>query len=106
MSMKLRHAAALALTFWLLVSPPIHEEKVDLSAPVKHWRLTGHVFDSLDDCQAYKAQIIAGSSLVGTGTFDKLFKAPLPEKLTTTVKQALSSSTCVSSDDPRLKETK
>jgi uncharacterized protein YfaP (DUF2135 family) len=100
--MKPRHAAALALGFWLLATPPIHETEVDLTAPLKHWRASGHFFDSLDDCQAYKVKVIAGSSVLGAEIFDQV-KAAQREKIKTAVKQAISDSTCVSSDDPRLK---
>jgi hypothetical protein len=102
-SMNLRHTAALALTFWLLVTPPLHDEKVDLSAPVRRWRVSGTFFDSPDDCQAYKAKVIAGSSVLGAEIFDKV-KAPLREKIKAAVSQSISDSICISSDDPRLKE--
>lgn len=100
--MKPRHAIALAFTFWLLLSPPLHDEDVDLSAPIKHWRPTGHLFDSRDDCQAYKNQLASSSSLITNGGFDSLIRVPLSEKAKSSVQQTITQATCVSSDDTRL----
>ena len=45
MNSKLRHAAALALVgFWLVLLPPVGKGIVNTKAPLKQWRVTGHVF--------------------------------------------------------------
>jgi hypothetical protein len=99
--MKPHHASALALGFWLFLVPPLQGEHVDFSAPMRHWRVAGHLFDSLADCQGFKAKMIANQD-----STQELLKAPFPEKVNKNIKQAFSASTCVSSDDARLNEAK
>jgi hypothetical protein len=60
--MKLRHAAALALVGWYLITPPIGEDKtgnaipgtMNTTAPLSVWLAMNTVFDSLAECK--KAQ--------------------------------------------------
>jgi hypothetical protein len=60
--MKLRHAAALALVGWYLITPPISEDKtgnaipgtMNTAAPLSGWLAVNTVFDSLAECK--KAQ--------------------------------------------------
>ena len=57
--MKPRHAAALALVGWYLITPPIGEDKtgnaipgtMNTAAPLSDWLAVNTVFDSLAECK-------------------------------------------------------
>jgi len=115
LSMKLRHAAALALVllavsmagcspkaFWLLMVPPIHGGQVDISAPLKSWTTMYHPFRSLSECEQMRQSIIAFSAnkqdMEKMQKMLKNFGAGVWE----TTKTLESHATCVASDDSRL----
>jgi hypothetical protein len=54
MEMKLRHAAALALVGWYLMTPPItgdmKEVWINYKAPLDEWTIIGERFDSKEGC--------------------------------------------------------
>jgi len=52
--MKLRHAAALAITGWYLLLPPSDTNAPggDVSAPLPNWTRSGyHEYESREDCE-------------------------------------------------------
>jgi hypothetical protein len=58
-AMKPRHAAALALVVWYLMTPPAlpHDpERVDESAPLSQWDVQTKV-DSRDQCDAERTRL-------------------------------------------------
>ena len=74
--MKSRHAAALALTFWLLMIPPVQQGgRGDFNAPIKSWRPV-QLFGSLPECdQTRQATIAFGANKQGKEVFEKILKA-------------------------------
>src|SRR5580704_5850869 len=57
--MKLRHAAALALVGWYLISPPRvagspPQWRIDDTAPVSRWDRGGTYFSNREKCEAYR----------------------------------------------------
>ncbi len=95
---KLRHAAALALTGWYLMVPPMpydhqtHEMDVDLSTPVSEWTLLGS-FDTANDCKKRVDELIQQ----GGEAVDRHAKGA-EQRL-----NDLTSAACIATDDPRLK---
>ena len=99
--MTLRHAAALALVgFWLLMKPPTHKGNVDIKAPQKKWMVTGYVFDSSANCQAWRDRQLE-SMRKNYGKI--LTKVPNALSQVDELVTQYEASMCVSSDDPRLK---
>jgi hypothetical protein len=100
--MKPRHAAAVALVGWYLISPPIIRIprsgcRVNPAAKLRYWKVRGN-YPSIGDCDA------AGRAIL------KLANANsdhLPDDLIDLSPYALRELTqsllCISSDDPRLK---
>ena len=91
--MKPRHAAALALVGWYLISPPLygtHAEKVDPKAPFSKWVIVGK-YDTIQDCEsdldAMKSNETLPSDPINKRTEIILFE----------------NTQCIASDDPRLK---
>jgi hypothetical protein len=86
--MKPRHAAALALVGWYLLAPPLRgRNAIDMSAPIAKWDHWGaSAFESERDCQNLQYQV-----------------AMLAEFRSGPNLQRLKASTCVKTDDPRLK---
>jgi hypothetical protein len=87
--MKPRHAAALALVVWYLLAPPLYKGEVDEKAPLKEWTVL-QSFGTVVECSQWLSGL--------------LHKASLEPAMKTVVKHRLLASSCVSSDDPRLKE--
>lgn len=86
--MKLRHAAALALTGWYLMIPPIDVPgHHDDSAPISKWQ----VADSFDTAAACSNALNRRFTLEEK-KHDKLMI------------DAYGTAACISTDDPRLKE--
>src|SRR5262245_10010443 len=56
--MKIRHAAAVVLTGWILMVPPDSTvpHSVDSEAPISRWRVIAE-FDSASDCQTAVAAL-------------------------------------------------
>jgi hypothetical protein len=131
--MKLRHAAALALTGWYLMVPPYDLEKglVDDAAPLSKWTIDGS-FDSAEQCkaairahlalvrQAYKDfeksdQEQRGLAKSGDPAAQQWMRDDAKAKparsltYTGTLTQHdpdIVPSLCIATDDPRLKETR
>jgi hypothetical protein len=88
--MKCRHAAALALVGWYLMTPPLARGVIDRGviewdAPLTSWKIIGR-YETHSECRAV---------LVGYIEYPEHhpFEKPLPSV----------PSACVSTDDPRLK---
>jgi hypothetical protein len=84
--MKPRHAAALALVGWYLMSPPIgrydpnHPEKT----PLNLWKIDGP-YDTAIACVRAKTELTDNLLAIGSGLTEA------------------NSSQCIATDDPRLK---
>jgi hypothetical protein len=99
MSMNLRHAAALALVGWYLMTPPplFHSKvDVDLDAPLSKWTVYS-AFDSAQECEAEKVADfhLANQKALGDPTDDPKLRG---------VRDQLMTAQCIATDDPRLKE--
>ncbi len=96
MNLVLRHAAALALVGWYLMTPP---PPFDPSAPLSEWSRLGkpgkEEYASKEQCMAVREKLQAA------------FKDPgniPPEHVTATIMvKAMAHLLCIASDDPRLK---
>jgi len=104
--MKLRHTAALALVgFWLIMRPPYSGHRLNLDAPLRQWRLSGHIFDSDSACEEARQQLIQNLG-VRTPHFEEelqqTLKKPIPHQDIENLKVGLEHAVCVSSNDPRL----
>lgn len=86
-SMKLRYAAALALTGWYLITPPPQGNgHYDTSVPMSKWRIQSG-FGTGDDCKKTVAELSSKALKEGNAADAEELKV----------------SQCVSTDDPRLK---
>lgn len=92
--MKPRHAAALALVSWYLMTPP---PPFDPNTPLSKWTRLGKTdYASEGECAAMREKLQA--------TFRDPGDIP-PEHITATIMvKAMAHVLCVASDDPRLKE--
>jgi len=89
---KPRHAAALALVGWYLLTPPLDQNrKFDWSAPYSQW-IHFASYDSAEKCENERA-ILAVSSGEEVG---------VPKEQQHQVRQKFVNSRCISSDDPGL----
>ena len=111
--MKPRHAAALALVGWYLMTPPIAPGALDnpqqaqlirASAPLSEWGIV-HSFDTADECKAaaYRARMEAYRSIVKEFKEHKSVDRNTAERAKETVETQDTSAQCIASDDPRLK---
>ena len=99
---KLRHAAALALTGWYLMSPPVirvprRGPVVNPVAHFKYWKIRGS-YESSDDCEDAKRampMLVSENPEKMPKGFDDLSPAAVPEVIKSLV--------CIPADDPRLK---
>jgi hypothetical protein len=111
--MNLRHAAALALVGWYLITPPfgirIPGHYANSAAPLAKWRFYNELhrrtpnrldkarakeFDSKAACEAKRAELYPTLSVQG---------ATVKERIE--INRELGSQTiCIATDDPRLKE--
>ncbi len=100
--MKRRHAAALALVGWYLMTAPVsnHGAIVDQDAPLSEWT-KGQLFDTESACEAERRQAITDSqeaaALVPDSDVDKDDKQDATDTATQTL-----ISRCVDSNDPAL----
>ncbi len=85
--MKATHAAGLVLAAWYLMVAPTSNGKTNVDAPMNQWKQSGP-YDSSEECEATRKQIVAIASGVGS-------KAP-PGSVW---------AKCVSADDPSLKKS-
>ena len=102
--MSLRHAAALALVGWYLMTPPPllpipdkAEPQPDLRAPLSEWHRSNWVFATEQECLAERAQ---DRKIWWTNVTDIPPERITARQMTWWVKNAQ----CISSDDPRFKE--
>jgi hypothetical protein len=65
--MKVSHAVGLALAAWYLMVAPTTNGKTDVNAPMSKWKQSGP-YDSADECQATRNQIVAIAGGVGSKT--------------------------------------
>jgi hypothetical protein len=91
---NLRHAAALALVGWYLMTPP---PPFNPSTPLSKWTQLGKTdYASEEECMAVREKLQA--------TFRDPGNIP-PEHITATIMvKAMAHVLCIASDDPRLKE--
>ena len=87
--MTLRHAAALALVGWYLMSPPFDAslKKPDLDAPLAKWSQIGS-FDTAQECNGQEAYNL---------------KQAHAARVTGLLLETDEAAQCIASDDPRLK---
>ena len=99
--MSFRHAAALALVGWYLMSPPVMRIprmglRVNPTASMGYWKIRG-TYQSLFDCEDAKRAML---------TLAEGDPANMPDAfadLSPLIMRAVTqSSVCISSDDPRL----
>jgi hypothetical protein len=99
--MKGRHAAALTLASWYLMSPPVIRaarapSRVNPAAHLKYWKITG-TYTSLTACD------VAGRALLKSARDNS---ASIPDDLVDLspfeLNEALQNLQCISNDDPRL----
>jgi hypothetical protein len=100
--MKLHHTVAIAPVFWLLMMPPLHEGKADLTAPLRHWHVMGHLYDSSKDCEGDRVTVVATAKSISENSVAPWLKIPLSGPQIAEVKKAEESARCISSEDPSL----
>ena len=89
--MKHRHAAALALVGWYLMTPPFTpDHAVHSDAPYGHWAIR-HSFDRSEDCEREKYRL------------RKTAYDLLVEQRSDPRECDMCEAMCVATDDPRLK---
>jgi hypothetical protein len=100
--MSARHAAALTLAGWLMLSPPVMRiprlgSRVNHVAHLKYWKVRGS-YESAGDCDDAKGAMVMAA---------EANPAKMPESFIdlspTVVVEVTDSLICVPSDDPRLK---
>lgn len=107
--MKLRHAAALALTGWYLMYPPISDclgatqDHPCSNSPPSRW-MTERVFDTADACQkALDDFTRQGMAQFKHATENKKPGTPPGFGVEETMGLSHLAAQCVATDDPRLK---
>jgi hypothetical protein len=96
--MRLRHSETFAsAVLWLMMLPPFSKGVIRVDAPLRQWRLTLHVFDSVKDCEEERHAKIRELSAPRRDPENSLFRSA-PGIFETGYEQAI----CVSSEDPRL----
>jgi hypothetical protein len=99
--MNSRHAAALALVGWFLMTAPVSEQgAIHQDAPLSEWTKASH-FDSESDCDVWRKEKIRDSEdeveLAPKSEADEDGKQDADKDL-----NAALVSQCVADDDPRL----
>ena len=106
MSMKSRHATALAIVLWYLMIPPIGaDNKVDAHAPLSKWRISVG-FESQKQCEdslkdAIQNPMTPAEYQAAASATRKAKMKPLSMSEMT---KRTAESQCVAGDDSRLKE--
>jgi hypothetical protein len=96
-TMNLRHTAALALAGWYLMIPPIYDDnRIHLEAPLSQWTVIKS-FDSAKECE----QVVSGIARHEGPPIS--LRLPLGAS-SDQLHQLITQATCVSTDDPHLKE--
>jgi hypothetical protein len=102
MSMSLRHAAALALVGWYLLSPQIswkgRECEAHLELPIAQWNRSKTISSSKSECEDDLARLREDFEVTG------IIGRRLRQEVRTEYEKAKAASFCLESDDPRLKE--
>jgi hypothetical protein len=90
--MKPRHATALALLGWYLMTPPLRSPGGELApeAPLSKWR-SPHAYDSARECERAKEAYVKSAKRGEQQASDRGFSA------------AILLAQCIASDDPRLR---
>jgi hypothetical protein len=103
MSYYLRHAAALALVGWALISPPPTGDGPDLGAPVNEWLVIHRGFATVRQCEDYRdhVQIWFGYANLTERTYSPPKREV--EKGSNSPPQFHEGWRCTPDDDPRLK---
>jgi hypothetical protein len=101
---KPRHAAALALVGWYLMTPPLKTGGPDNDAPRSRWNIE-HVFDSAADCDRVMTQWHRRATRLFEAIGNKKKRLDPPDQ-EVTIEQlyGLANCDCIATDDPRLKE--
>jgi hypothetical protein len=105
MSMKSRHAAALAIVAWYLMIPPIGaDNKVDAHAPLSNWR-KGVSFNSQKECDDSLKDAIQNPMTPDEyqAAAKQTQKAKMKPLSISEMTKRTAESQCVAGDDPRLK---
>ncbi len=99
--MKLRHAAALALVGWFLMLAPRTSDSLpvtyDTSVPLNTWTRIGS-YDTPAECDEGKKEVPAEILQAEAGRSEEQKKLA-----NETIVNLLKASTCIATDDPRLK---
>ena len=102
-AVKLRHAAALALVGWYLMTAPRTSDTpplaFDLSAPLNRWKTVGS-YDTAAECNKAKT---SGPDMMMIAKAMESMNADQKKLWTLTVFNMLAAELCIASDDPRLK---
>lgn len=107
---KLRHAAALALVGWYLMTPPLiipppsphpRPYQVDDHAPISRWDIS-QSFDHAEDCEKARKKLAKDAAdpnyqIVVPANMDKF--SVIGSRIA--IQNRLMSATCIGSDDPR-----
>jgi hypothetical protein len=103
--MNRRHAAALALVGWYLMTPPLDTGNLpDDHAPISSWR-NEQSFDSAQDCEQGKITVFE-NRIEGLKKLEKMQTRPAPElfeQVLRWTREVFAASKCIGTDDPRLK---
>ena len=101
--MSTRHAAALALVGWYLMTPPGPDtgqgKLVDINAALSKWTI-GHVYDKAADCESQKIR----ARNEGYDLALKMLQDKNQNPVWGARSQGLIHAECIATDDPRLKE--
>jgi len=96
--MRIRHAAALALAYWMIVPPQTSRSplRFDANAPLDEWYIAG-IFDSAAECENYKQEMNRGWLLA-------LEPRHLDAATIRDLQQYQAQELCIAADDPSLNE--
>jgi hypothetical protein len=94
--MNLRHAAALALVGWYLMTPPPKGREIDSTAPLSKWE-AGAAFNSPDECNKARGELLEKVNR-------KIADPNMPEDERHFYLGKSGFAQCISTDDPRLRE--
>ena len=97
-SMNLRHAAALALAYLMLLPPQTSKSPLEFNsdAPLNKWSMAGF-FGTAAECEAYKLEL-------NSRWLRALEPRHLDAKTISDIRQYQAQELCIANDDPRLKE--
>jgi|ERR1019366_5525132 hypothetical protein len=104
--MNLRHAAALALVGWYLMTPPLNSGGIpDYDAPITSWN-NEKSFDSARDCEEGKVTVLE-SKIEARKRLEQIQIHPdkqIADQYFRWTRSVFAASKCIATDDPRLKE--